>query len=199
LIRAIARFGVGENLLEAVEVLLFAAEEEFLQTFGKGVEVVGFFDKTVALADAAGLEDEVAVGFEVGEGLHDAGALGFEGGDGVVDLDRGPEAGFLSAGEEGAEELLAFLVVAEEDLIRGAEELEFVGGVEGGGGGDEAFQFEIGEEGVDDEGADVVDARKFVEREIEGLAGFENLVENAADGLGRGGVAVDGARGCRRR
>ena len=191
LVEASRRFRVGEDLLEAVEVLLFAAEEELLEAFGEGVEVVGFLEEAVSLADAAGLEDEVAVGFEVGEGLDDALAVGVESGGGLVDVDGGPEAGFVAGGEEVAEELSAAFIVAEEDLVGGAEELELVGGVERGGGGDEAVELEVGEQRVDDEGADVVGAGEFAEREVEGVAGLEDLVEDAADRVGRRGVAVD--------
>ena len=136
MVEAVRRFRVGEDLLESVEVLLFAAEEEMLEAFGEGVEVVGVFEEAVALADAGGLEDEVAVGFEVGEGLDDALTVAVELLGGVVDVDGGPEAGFLSGGEEILEEGAALVFVAKEDLVGGAEELEFVGGVEGGGGGD---------------------------------------------------------------
>ena len=191
LVQTLLRFRIGEDLLESVEVLLFAAEEELLEAFGEGVEVVGVFEEAVALADAGGLEDEVAVGFEVGEGLDDALAVAVEFFGGLVDIDGGPEAGLAAGGEEGAEEFSTIFVVAEEDLVGEAEELELVGGVEGGGGGDVAVEFEVGEEGVDDEGADVVGGGEFVEGNVEGVAGLEDLVEDAADGVGGGGVAVD--------
>ena len=191
LVVAVTCAGVGEDLLEAGEVLLFTAEEKLLEAFGEGVEVFGVFEEAVALADAAGFEDEVAVGFQLREDFDDVGAVGVKFCCGLVDLDGGPEAGFFAGGEEFAEEVALFFVVAEEDLVGEAEEFEFVGGVEGGGGGDVAVEFEVGEEGVDDEGADVVDAGEFPEGEVEGVAGFEDLVDDAADGIGGGGVAVD--------
>ena len=191
LIEASLRIRVSEDLLEAVEVLLFAAEEELLESLSKGVEVLGCFEESVALADAAGFEDEVAVCFKVGEGFDDALAVGVELLGGLGDVDGGPEAGFLAGGKEFLEEFAAFFVVAEENLVGEAEELEFVGRVKGGGGGDVAVEFEVGEEGVDDEGTDVVGAGELVEGKVEGLAGLEDLVEDAADGVRGGGVAVD--------
>ena len=107
LVEAAVLFRVAHDLLESIEVLLFAAEEEFLHPFGEGGEVLWFLEPAVGVADPAEFEDEVAMGLQVGEGLDDAFALAVELLGGGIGIDGGPEAGFLAGGEEVAKKFLA--------------------------------------------------------------------------------------------
>ena len=92
-------------------------------------------------------------------------------------LDGGPDAACLSGGKKIGEELTLGFRVTEDDLAEVAQESDPVGGIERGGGDDEPFQLKVGEEGIDDEGADVVRSRKLIAGYVEMLPAIEDLIE----------------------
>lgn len=182
--------GVIDDLLEAIEVGGFATLEEIDEAGGEDVEVVRLFKKTVALADSGGFDGDVAEVFELADRFDDffLGDANFGGAFFGVDFLPFP-AGF-SGCEEFAEEGFLFGVETVEEVFEVAGEGEFVGGVEGSGRFEEALEFEVGEESVDDEGADVVEAREFEGGDVE-LAGLvEEDAEDGAEGIGLRGVAI---------
>ena len=155
-------FGVGENLLQAVEILFLATEEELLEAPGEGGQVARLPETAVGVTNAAWFEGDIGVGFQGGKLLDDAVPVAVELLRGSGRIDRDPGAAVFSGGEEVAQEPAVLFVVTEDGLFQVAQKLDPVGGVKRCGGNDVSFQFEVGEEGVDDEGADVVRASQFV-------------------------------------
>lgn len=189
-VEAVGAQGVVNDLLEAGEVGVFAALEKVDEALGEGAEIVAFFEQLVTLAEAGGLDGEVAEVFEMGDGLDDFFARFVEGDGGFFGVDFLPLVAGLGGGEEFAEEGLAFFIESVQEMLEIAGEGHFVGGVKRGGRFEVAFELEVGEEGVDDEGADVVGAGEFVSRDVEFTGLVEEDAENGAEGLGLRGVAI---------
>ena len=82
-------------------------------------------------------------------------------------------------------------VVAGEDLIEVAEEFGLEGEVEFSGRGDDAFEFEIGQQGGDDERSDIAGGGKFVNGYGKFIAKTKDAVDETAHGMGGRSVAVD--------
>ena len=150
--------GAGErqDLIQPFDVLLFALKETGRQPVGQLAHVKVTAEQAVPQACAGGLELEVALFLEVIQCGDDPLPRGAGGMHGRCEVELHPRPAELSGFEERAEKSLALLVEAGEGLVRGAEALELVLAVERARGGDDAFDLEVSQDGLDDERANVV-------------------------------------------
>jgi len=181
---------VIDDLLKALEVGCFAALKELNEAICEDMKVVRFFKETVALADSGGFYGDVPEVFKIADGFDDF-FLGFADGCGAfLGIDFLPFVSGFGGAKEFTKEVLTIGIESIEEVFEVAREGYFVSGVKWRGGFEEALKFEVSEEGVDDEGADVMRAGEFVSGDVE-LAGLvEKDAEDGAEGIGLWGVAV---------
>lgn len=190
LIKADRAEGMIDNLVQTRQIGIFTALEEFDEPVGESLDVVRFPEEAVSLAQAGWLDCQVAKFFKIGEGLDDFLARFAEAGRRFLRIDFEPFPSGLGGIEKPAQKVPAFRFEALKEMIEIAGKGHLVGGIERSGGLKVAFQFEVGEKGGDDQGADVVGPGKLVGRDIELTRLVEEEAENGTKGVGLRGVAV---------
>lgn len=100
---------------------------------------------------------------------------------GFGEFDREPAVAAFAGGEETREKLLSFGGVSGEDSFLRVMEADFVRRVKGADGFDDAVEFEVGENGFEDERTNVGRAREFVAADIEGIAATQEVIDEGAD------------------
>ena len=175
---------VGENLLETGEVLVLPTQEELLHAHGESSEVIRPAEAPVSMPDSPWPQNEITVGFKMGEGLNHPVSVTVQLPGGGIGVEGEPAASFPAGGEEVSEKLLLIRVVTMYNLLWAAQEFHLVSGIERRRGGEVALQFEVGEQGIDNERPNIVSASEVVVGDIKGISPLKDLIEDPSDGFG---------------
>lgn len=128
------RKGVVDHLLKAFEIGFLAALKEFDQAFCESRKVVWFFEKTIALTNAGGLDCDIAKVFELADRFDDFFLRFTDGGSGFLGVDFLPFPAGFGGFEELTQKGLAFGSEAIEEVLEVTGEGNFIGRIERGGG-----------------------------------------------------------------
>ena len=182
--------GAVDDFLKALKVGLFATLEEIDHALSESVEVVRLFKESITLPDSRRFDGDVTEVFEMANRFDDFFFGLSDGSGGCLGVDFKPFVAGFGGFKEFAKEGLASGVEAVEEMVQVAGEGDFVGGVEGGGRFEKALQFEVGQEGIDDERTNVVGAGEFISGDVELTGLVQEDAEDGAEGIGLRGIAV---------
>ena len=183
--------GEIEDLREALGVAGFALGEKFglVRGDGGGVALGGVGAEAEAVAQAGGLLHDGAGFLQPGERFDEAVARFAEFLGGGFEFEREVFRAAPAGGEERGEEAAAVVVEAGEDGALGFQKLHLRALVKGARGAEQTVEFEVGDDGLDDERADVRLLAEVVAAHVELLARAEHFSHERLDGRGLGRVA----------
>lgn len=179
-----------ENLREALRVAGFALREKSYLTRGDGggVALRSVAAEAEAVAEARGFLRDGSGFLQPCERLHNAVARFAEALRGGFDFKREVLWPAPSAAEKRIEEAAAFLIERGENRALALQKLHLRALVKCTGGAQQAVEFQISDDGLDDEWADVRLLREIVAAHVELLARAEHSSHKRLDGVRLGGV-----------